>query len=145
MVQISCPPYHAFPTPPSFFLGFLPLILFRLRNIKHCYVVSTISPASHPFSIELLPSALPFPAETWESPFRFGTSSRIFCSLRSPLEMENFLAIYAEVSWTRLPLAYWGKCCSKFPKAALSLLALSRSQKSSYSVYVNICLNHLKQ
>ena len=50
VVQISCLLYHAFPT-LLFFLGFLPLILFLLRNIKHCCVVSTISPASHPYNI----------------------------------------------------------------------------------------------
>ena len=43
------------PCSPSFhlfFLGFLPLALFRLQNIEHCCIVPfpTTSPSSHPFS-----------------------------------------------------------------------------------------------
>ena len=35
-----------------FFLGFLPLALFRLQNIEHCCIVPfpTTSPSSHPFT-----------------------------------------------------------------------------------------------
>ena len=144
MVQISCPPYRAFPNPPSFFLGFLPLILFRLRNIKHCYVVSTISPASHPFSRTPTFRSSVSCLDVRE-PLSGLAPAHVPGLLRSPLEIENFLAIYAErLNCTWLALAYWGKCCLKLPKAALNLLTLSRS-KSSYSVYVNVWLNHLKQ
>ena len=41
-VQISRPPHLAFTDPVPFFLGFLPLGLFRSRNVKHCCV--TIPP-----------------------------------------------------------------------------------------------------
>ena len=36
---ISRPPYLAFTDPAPFFLGFLPLALFRSRNAKHCCVI----------------------------------------------------------------------------------------------------------
>ena len=53
------------PCSPSFhlfFLGFLPLALFRLQNIEHCCIVPfpTTSPSSHPFSAPtFVPLSLP--------------------------------------------------------------------------------------
>ena len=39
-VQTSRLPYLAYPASYLFFLSFFPLAIFRLRNIKHCSVIS---------------------------------------------------------------------------------------------------------
>lgn len=80
----------------------LPFNLFRLRNIKHCCVVSTISMLPT-LVVELPPSALPSPGETRESPFHpFGLALA-----HVPSEIKNFFAIYAErLNCTLLALAY---------------------------------------
>ena len=48
--QTSHLPYLAFP-PPLPFLALLPFGLFWLQNVKHCYIISPISPTSQPFRI----------------------------------------------------------------------------------------------
>ena len=55
-------PLRCSPSFHLFFLGFLPLALFRLQNIEHCCIVPfpTTSPSSHPFSAPtFVPLSLP--------------------------------------------------------------------------------------
>ena len=87
----------------------LPFNLFRLRNIKHCCVVSTISllPTGLPtLVVELPPSALPSPAETRESPFRpfrFSTPGGIPPYMgyigMSRCERYGFQAVYSRIGY----------------------------------------------
>ena len=54
--QTSHLPYLAFP-PPLPFLALLPFGLFWLQNVKHCYIISPISPDSQPFINRTLTSS----------------------------------------------------------------------------------------
>ena len=53
------------PASHPFFLGFLPLALFRLPNINHCFLFSRISPISYPSrtpTFRLFLSHFPYPS-----------------------------------------------------------------------------------